>query len=210
MLQPGEVHLWRVSLHHEDRVKDCLEVLSAPERVRAEHFVFERDRRHYVISHAALRMLLARYVRDDPRDLEFEADENGKPRLVQRFTDIRFNLSHTDGLALIAITRGREVGVDVERVDCEIEFEDIAATYFDPREVWDLRVTPANERVSRFFNVWTRKEAQLKASGLGLAGLTERGEDRFAVRSLSPADGYAGAIATEGEDWRVACWDWTL
>jgi 4'-phosphopantetheinyl transferase len=142
--------------------------------------------------------------------LEFEVGENGKPQLVQRFTDLRFNLSHTDGLALIAITRGREVGVDVERVDETITFQHIAEHYFEPRELWDLRIAPPDERVTRFFEVWTRKEAALKATGEGVAALRRTMGGNLDVRSLHPAHGYAGAVACAGPDWRLACWEWSL
>ena len=108
------------------------------------------------------------------------------------------------------MTRGRDVGVDVERVDHEIAFEDIAEHYFEPRELWDLRIIPAAERVSRFFEVWTRKEARLKATGEGLDGLWQPIGNDMDVRSVRPAEGYAGAVACAGSDWRLACWDWSL
>jgi 4'-phosphopantetheinyl transferase len=155
-------------------------------------------------------MVLSRYSGIAPEALEFDAGENGKPQLVQQFTDLRFNLSHTDGLALIAITRGREVGVDVERVDESITFQDIAEHYFEPRELWDLRIAPPDERVTRFFEVWTRKEAALKATGEGLAALRRAMDGNLDVRSLRPAQGYAGAVACAGPDWRLACWEWSL
>ena len=178
--------------------------------MRAEKFVFERDRREYVISHGAVRMVLSGYSGIAPEDLEFEIAENGKPQLLQQFTDLRFNLSHTEGLALIAVTRGREVGVDVERVDESITFQDIAEHYFEPRELWDLRIAPPEQRVTRFFEVWTRKEAALKATGEGIAALGRAPSSELNVQSLRPADGYAGAVACAGSDWRLACWEWSL
>ncbi len=206
-LMPGEIHLWRANLTERDRVQKCKEVLSSDELIRASRFAFDEDRTHFIISHAALRTLLARYVGGEARELEFSIGEHGKPSLKQTFTDVRFNLSHTDGLALIAVSRGCDVGVDVERVDDGIEFEQIADHYFEPRESWDLRITPAEDRAMRFFDVWTRKEAALKASGTGIGATPDA---RFCVRNFSPAAGYAGAVAGEGEDWRLACWDWSL
>jgi 4'-phosphopantetheinyl transferase len=206
----GEVHLWRASLTDLSLLAACQCVLSEAEASRASRFVFDRDRHHFVISHGALRMVLSRYSGIIPEALEFEASETGKPRLAQRFTDLRFNLSHTEGLALIAVTRGREVGVDVERVDEEIAFEDIAAHYFDPREQWTIRTAPPEERVSRFFEIWTRNEARLKATGEGLVGFERPVQHAFDVRSLQPANGYAGAVACAGSDWGLACWEWTL
>lgn len=206
-LLPGEIHLWRASLTERERVQECSNVLSTDELIRAGRFTFDEDRTHFIIAHAALRTVLARYISGEARDLKFSIGEYGKPQLQQTFTDVRFNLSHTDGLALIAVSRGREVGVDVERVDDGIEFEQIADHYFEPSETWDLRITPSEERATRFFDVWTRKEAALKASGTGLGAVPD---SRFCVRNLSPAAGYAGAVASEGEDWRLACWEWSL
>jgi 4'-phosphopantetheinyl transferase len=209
-LRSGDVHLWRASLTESVHVSECLTVLSQQEIARAEKFVFERDRREFVISHGAVRMVLSRYCGFTPAALEFVPGSNGKPQLVQQFTDLRFNLSHTDGLALIAISRGQDVGVDVERVDESISFQDIAEHYFEPRELWDLRIAPPDERVTRFFEVWTRKEAALKATGDGLAALGRSKSLSLDVRSLRPADGYAGAVACAALDWRLACWDWSL
>ena len=206
-LQAGEIHLWRAHLADSTRVEACERTLSAEERLRAGRFAFAEDRQHFIIAHAALRTVLARYVGGEAAELEFTTGEFGKPQVVQLFTDVRFNLSHTDGLALIAVSLGREVGVDVERVNRDIEYEEIADHYFDPREAWDLRIAPPQERACRFFEVWTRKEACLKASGAGLGGEIE---PRWNVRNLQPAEGYAGALASEGEDWRLACWEWSL
>jgi 4'-phosphopantetheinyl transferase len=210
-LLSGEVHLWRAPLSDLALVRECTAVLSLMERDRADRFAFERDRREHIISHGATRMVLARYSGIAAEDLEFESGNNGKPRLVQRFTDLRFNLSHTEDLALIAVTRGREVGVDIERVDESIAFEEIAEHYFDPRELWNVRVAPAAEKVVRFFEVWTQKEARLKATGQGLTDLDRPGNDiTLDVRGFRPAEGYAGAVACAGSDWRLACWDWSL
>ena len=206
-LAPGEIHLWRANLAEHDRLQECSAVLSPEELIRAGRFAFDEHRAHFIIAHAALRTVLARYVGGLPHELEFSVGEHGKPRLLQTFTDVRFNLSHTDGLALIGVSKGCEVGVDVERVDDGIEFEQIADHYFEPREAWDLRTTPVEERVTRFFDVWTRKEAALKASGTGIGAEPDA---RLCVRNLSPAAGYAGAVASEGEDWRLACWEWSL
>ena len=206
----GEVHLWRASLTDNSHLSECMKVLSRSEAIRAGNFVFERDRREYVISHGAVRMVLSRYSGIAPEELEFETAANGKPQLVERFTDLRFNLSHTDGLALIAITRGRDVGVDVERVDESITFQDIADHYFEPRELWDLRIAPPDQRATRFFEVWTRKEAALKATGEGIAAFGRALNAELNVQSLRPADGYAGAVACAGSDWRLACWEWSL
>ncbi len=176
--------------------------------MRAGRFVNMLDRERFIAAHGALRMVLGLYLSADPQSLEFQNGPTGKPSLVQTFTDLRFNLSHSGDLALIAVTRGREVGVDVERVQRDIELDPIVEHYFEPEEAWDLRTAPAHERVPRFFDLWTRKEACLKAEGTGL-GFPPR-MDRFGVRNLCPALGYTGAVASEGNEWRLACWHWSV
>ena len=207
-LQRGDIHLWRIPLDDASKLAAARAVLSREETARAARFVFDSDRDRFIASHGAMRMVLARYVASDPSALQFQTGRNGKPTLVQTFTDVRFNLSHSGDLALIAVARGREVGVDVERVQKDVVFEQIADHYFEPNEAWDLRIAPPDERVMRFFDLWTRKEACLKAEGTGLDSWPR--PDRFGVRNLSPASGYAGAVASEGDDWQLACWEWSV
>lgn len=207
-LAPGEIHLWRATLDDPVRLAGAEAVLSREELFRAGRFARVIDRERFIAAHGALRMVLGLYVSADPQSLEFRTGPMGKPALVQTFTDLRFNLSHSGDIALIAVTRGREVGVDVERVQRDIEFDPIVEHYFDPTEAWDLRTAPPHERVGKFFDLWTRKEACVKAEGTGL-GLKTR-TDRFGVRNLSPGLGYAGAVACEGHEWQLACWHWNV
>jgi 4'-phosphopantetheinyl transferase len=208
VLLPREIHLWRAALTDPARLAGAEAVVSREECLRAARFVFPGDRDRFITAHGALRMVLALYVGADPHSLEFETGPNGKPTLVQTFTDIRFNLSHSGDLALIAVTRGLDVGVDIERIQEALEFDQIVEQYFDPSEAWALRTAPPQERVLRFFDLWTRKEARLKADGSGLGSNPPL--ERFGVRNLRPALGYAGAVACEGEDWGLACWNWSL
>lgn len=207
-LAPGEIHLWRATLDDPIRLAGAEAVLSREEIFRAGRFARMVDRERFIAAHGALRMVLGLYVSADPQSLEFRTGSMGKPALVQTFTDLRFNLSHSGDIALIAVTRGREVGVDVERVQRDIEFDPIVEHYFDPTEAWDLRTAPAHERVEKFFDLWTRKEACVKAEGTGLGLKTHTG--RFGVRNLSPGLGYAGAVASEGHEWQLACWHWNV
>ena len=207
-LAPGEIHLWRAALDNPVRLSGAEAVLSREELLRAGKFARVRDRERFIAAHGALRMVLGLYLSADPQSLEFRTGPMGKPALVQTFTDLRFNLSHSGDLALIAVTRGREVGVDVERVQRDIEFDPIVEHYFEPTEAWDLRTAPPQERVGRFFDLWTRKEACVKAEGSGLGKKVRT--DRFGVRNLCPALGYAGAVASEGNEWRLACWNWNV
>ena len=207
-LAPGEIHLWRATLDDPIRLSGAESVLSRDELFRAARFAQVVDRERFILAHGALRMVLGLYVSADPQSLEFRTGPMGKPALVQTFTDLRFNLSHSGDIALIAVTRGREVGVDVERVQRDIEFDPIVEHYFEPTEAWDLRTAPPHERVGKFFDLWTRKEACVKAEGTGLGSRARH--ERFAARNLCPAMGYAGAVASEGDDWRLACWHWSV
>ena len=207
-LPPGEIHLWRATLNNPARLAAAEAILSRDEILRSRRFAFEPDRSRFIAAHGALRMVLGLYLSAEPETLEFHTAANGKPALIQTFTDIRFNLSHSADLALIAVTRGREVGVDVERVQRGIHFDQIVEHYFEPAEAWELRTSPPHERVSKFFDLWTRKEACLKADGSGLVGNPRL--DRFGVRNLCPAIGYSSAVASEGTDWQLACWNWNV
>ena len=208
VLMPGEIHIWRTPLDNAARVAAAESVLSRDEALKAGRFVFAPDRDRFIAAHGALRMVLASYLAADPSALEFKIGVMGKPELVQTFTDLRFNLSHSGNLALIAVTRGRDVGVDLEMIQEDMAYEQIVEHYFDPAEAWSLRTAPAPARAARFFDLWTRKEACLKAEGSGFGALPSMRQ--FVVRNLIPAEGYAGAIASEGDDWKLACWDWSL
>ena len=205
----GEVHLWKANLDTPAMVEQCRAVLSPDELVRAARFHFKEDAEQFIAARGAVRMILARYLCEDPENLVFRVGNHGKPFVFHPFMDIRFNVSHSRDLAIIAVSRGREVGVDVEWIQHDMTFEPIAEHYFEPHENWDLRTAPKSERVSRFFDLWTQKEARLKAEGVGLVASPAR-ESSWSVRRLSPAAGYAGAIACEGEDWDLAYWEWSL
>lgn len=205
-LRAGEVHLWRARL--DEPPADAERLLAPEEWQRADRFHFARDRERFVAAHALLRLILGRYEHCDPRELRFTHGAHGKPQLED--SALRFNLSHSGDLLLLAVTYGREVGVDVEEMRDNVPVEMLADHYFEPAEAWSLRLLPTPERVWRFYNVWTGIEAQLKAGGVGLANGTRVVEpDRWSLLSLRPAEGFAGALAVEGAEFQLACWSWT-
>ena len=231
-LAGGEVHVWRAWLDADDAIVAALRGLLAPhERERADRFHFPKDRRHFTVARGLLRTLLARYTGRPAELISFDYNKYGRPALAvgEPAEDLRFNVSHSKGLALYAFARGREVGVDVEFLRGEFAGEEIAVRFFSPAEVAALRALPAAERTRAFFACWTRKEAYIKAHGLGLslpldgfdvslapgepAALLGTRHDpaqseRWTLRELSPAPGYAAALAVEGRDWRLSCWSW--
>ena len=144
-------------------------LLSDDERGRHDRFRFERDRHHFLVAHALVRTTLARCTGRDAASLRFTIGERGRPELDTAGDDpgVRFNLSHTLGKVVVAVTRENDVGVDVERMrDVNLG---VAEKHFAAAEVAALRALPAGQQESRFFAYWTLKEAYIKARGMGLA-----------------------------------------
>jgi 4'-phosphopantetheinyl transferase len=225
-LAAGEVHVWLVRADDAALCKACCEnLLATAERERAARFKFEKDRQLYTAAHAALRSILAGYLNVAPGDLEFESGRRGKPRLAPTFTEdkLEFNLSHSHEVALIAVTRKREIGVDVERIREDFAFAEIAERYFTTKEVSAIRALPQDLQRRAFYQCWTSKEAFLKARGVGLSGDLDEveivlpGEGPVQVKSmlpgwylseLTPCDGYVGAVALEGKEFDLKCDGW--
>jgi len=167
-LDPDQIHVWRVPLNQNpERIPELKAVLSAAERDRAARFHFEKDRVQFIESRAALRNLLGQCLNVAPGSLTFNVSVYGKPFLVTG--DVRFNLSRRDGLAVIAITQGREVGVDVELVRPDLNLFEIAGISFSENELAKMKSLPEGQRVEGFYNCWTRKEAFVKAVGEGFS-----------------------------------------
>ncbi len=227
-----EVHVWRATLDQApSRVARLFHTLAADERERAEGFSFQEDREHFIVARGLLRAILGRYVEMDADQLRFCYSAHGKPSLPSESGGdaLRFNLSHSHGLVLYAFTRGREVGIDIERVRPDMADGQIAERFFSPREVAAFRALPVNKQTQAFFNGWTRKEAYIKARGEGLSFplnqfdvslapgeparlLATKGHpeeaSRWCLQELIPAPGYTAALAVEGQGWRLACWQW--
>jgi 4'-phosphopantetheinyl transferase len=215
----GEAHVWVLPL---DEAPDLTGLLSPDERRRAERFVYEGPRRQYTAARGGLRLILGRYLGLAPERIEFTTTGNGKPALVGG--EVRFNVSHSGGLALVAVGRDVELGVDVEQVREREGHLDMARRFFTQREVARVNSLEA------FYHVWVRKEAFLKALGLGLSHGLERfavsvppddparilhidGDEaagrRWSLVELRPAEGYVGALAAEGPmTVRVERWGW--
>lgn len=171
-LSRDEVHVWRAQLNLDTvDMEHARATLSSDERARASRFHFPKDREHFIAARATLRIILARYLNRDPAQLEFCYSPFGKPDLAPSANPdgIRFNLSHSQGLALYAITRDHDIGVDVEAMRPNFDWEDIANRYFAPKEVEALRLVPVSLRAEASLNCWTRKEAYVKARGEGLS-----------------------------------------
>ena len=214
-LATGEVHVWRLALDQpENVVAEFRDSLEADELERASRFHFEKHRRHFVVGRGGLRYVLSRYLDAEPGEFRFSYGGYGKPALVGE--GLRFNMSHSHGLALFAVAADREVGVDVEHIRADFATADIARRFFSRLEVATFNTLKTEEQVAAFFRCWTRKEAYIKAIGRGLsepldafdvtlapgdaAALlrAERGDvSRWTMFDIEVGDDYAGALAVE-------------
>jgi len=157
-IRENEIHVWRAQLDPEQALLPGLEAILAPEeKSLAGRFVFPRDRVHFVAAHGILRIILASYLRMPAKDVMFRYGPQKKPAIGLDHSEstVRFSLSHSHGLAVCAVARGREVGVDVEAIRPEVAGEDIAERFFSPRERAELRLLPPDRRLEGFFLRWT-------------------------------------------------------
>jgi 4'-phosphopantetheinyl transferase len=216
-LTDDAVHCWIVppSIVRSD-VLHAAGILTPDEQARAARFHFDVDRRLYVASHVALRLLLARYAGCAPDAVPIAADANGRPVLTGVLSRLHFNVSHSGEMALAAFTLNDPVGVDVERVRDLPDAIQIAERYFAAGEREAIRRAPAERRSAVFAVTWTRKEAILKALGLGLHAPLDSFETGapdgaarvtgdatewrgWTVTDLVPGPGYLGAVAIQRE-----------
>ena len=224
-----DVHVWRASLTvSEARLADFHAILADDERVRAARFRNPLHGAHYTVGRGVLRMLLGRYLRRQPPDIHFSYSGYGKP-FIKDAAAPRFNLSHSQEVALYAFTLRREIGIDIEYVRPVPSRDQIAKQFFSPNEIQALRALPAAQQDTGFFNCWTRKEAYIKAHGEGLslplhqfdvtlapgepAALLETRvaldrADRWTLQALWPGANYAAALVVEGRDWTLSTWQW--
>jgi 4'-phosphopantetheinyl transferase len=188
-------------------------VLSEDELTRASRFITALDRARFVAARAGLRQVLADMTNASPKDVRLIYSAKGRPALAGQEGVFDFSLSHSEGLAAVAIARGVRVGLDIEAI--RPVKENIAARYFSQREVRELARLPAAEQLAGFYRCWTRKEAVLKALGDGLSRpldsfdvsvardspILERlegdrdAEHHWMLFHLEPAPGFVGAIA---------------
>ena len=225
-----QVDIWRIPLDLPMRsIKLLVKLLSTDETDRAARFYFPADQNRYMISHGSLRNILAFYLHCEPSRLSFSVNKYGKPSLVDG--QLEFNLSHSGDLALLAITQERKIGVDVERMRTGISADILGGHYFSKADMVELQALPSEQREGAFFLCWTRKEAYIKAQGMGLSlpldsfdvSLTpgrpallratrpDLGEAaRWTLLSLSVGVGYEAAVAVEGHNLDFRLWDWRL
>lgn len=223
-----EVHVWRATLEMQQSQSAFMKsILSDDELSRSVKLHFQKDRDHFVAARGLLRVILGAYLDIGPKELRFSYGPFGKPFLAEGTPGkrIRFNVSHSQGLALLAVAHDREIGVDLEHLLPYHLVRDIAEQFFSRQEVEVLNALPEHLRPKMFFTLWTRKEAYIKALGEGFSADT--GCIDFLLRrncaGVSKTDGgcsngkpwqledlavspdFAAAIAVAGHGWRLKC-----
>ena len=234
VLEPDEIQVWRILLNAQVAAELRLkEALSAAEHLRARRFHFAPDRRRFIIRRAVLRQLLATILEVKPQAIRLEFGAHGKPSVAGQVgaDGLRFSCSHSADWALIALTRGNELGVDLEQHRPMADTEDLTRNFFSLVEINELAGLPPELRLAGFFDCWTRKEAFIKAIGLGLsyplngfsvslspnqpATLLEVADDTEALKkwgliSLNVAPNYSAALVFEKRQTflKYFTWNW--
>lgn len=234
-LVEDEVHVWRAALDvGPEALARALSYLSPDERRRAGRFRFRVHRDRFVAAQGVLRAVLGAYLDLPAAEVPLGARPGGKPVLQRAGAPrLEFNLTHSGDRLLIAVARGRSVGVDLERMRRGMPIDRLASRFFTPREAEALRSVPTPVRPAAFFACWTRKEAYLKAAGGLERGLpaalkgfvvsadppaapartamrvsgTAGEDDRWSLIDLEVGTGYAGALAVEGRA-RLRLFQW--
>ena len=174
LLDENQVHLWYVRTEDAKRrgwLTSYQNLLCDSEKKRHRRFLFEKDRDQFLIAHALVRNVLSRYANVEPADWRFQFGPHGKPAIseAQNAADLRFNLSHCDGLSVCGVACQREIGVDCENTGRSPDYLGMARRFFSSAESSVIESLPADERKDAFFDFWTLKEAYIKAEGKGLS-----------------------------------------
>jgi 4'-phosphopantetheinyl transferase len=229
-LPDTDIHIWRGWLDQPAwHVQQLAQTLSADECVRANRFRFEMDRTRFIVARGLLRSILGYYLGIEPGQVRLCYGRHGKPYLHEDFRAlIRFNVAHSHQLAVYAFARAREIGIDLEYARPMPRSQQTAAEFMSAHEMALLSELPIDQQQEAFYLCWTRKEAYVKATGIGLEQPLGRlsvslvpgeparllnvegnpGETyHWSLRSFRPAPGYVAALAVEGHDCHTTFWD---
>jgi len=200
-----EAHVWAVrpeSIQNRTTLDVCMDLLSDREREQCRRFRFPDDGHHYLVSHALVRNVLSKYADISPRDWVFSQAEHGRPEVANPgLPPIRFNLSHTKGLAACIVTLSHDCGIDVEKICDRHNPAGVAKRMFAKDEYEHMQRLSGHEQLEYFFTRWTLREAYVKARGIGISFPTHK--LNFTIES----DGdikidFDPDIQDDGRDWQ--------
>jgi|SRR5215472_1928580 len=223
-LASNEVHLWCASLEQPAAwVSSFLGFLSGEERARVERFSFRRDADRFTLARGILRQILGLYTQVPPQDIQFATAAQGKPAL-HNSSRLRFNLSHSEDVALYALSWERELGVDVEYRRDQPGNQEVVKSFFSRSEQAEFEGLEPVSQETAFYLGWTRKEAYIKARGEGLHAnlksfdvsltpgepflLTSEDANRWGLYSFYPKPGFVAALVVEGKNFKIRHWEW--
>ena len=224
----NEIHIWRLNAN-DPNVALLASNATEAEQSHAKRYRLPASRNEFIVARGFIRFVLGRYLSIPPGSVRIRAGQHGKPELAGDFHRDRltFNLAHSAGVILVAITVGHQIGIDIEFLDSKVQFSEIARTIFSQTEQSWLSQLPDDQRQLNYFRCWTRKEAFVKALGEGLSdrirqveivpaavGLLARvagipAGDRWMIKDLDAGDRFAAALAVSNRDCRVRLWDWS-
>jgi 4'-phosphopantetheinyl transferase len=230
-LEANHVHVWRAHVPSAQSVLARLNsTLSGDEQARASQFYFRTDRTRFVVGRGALRSILSIYLDTQTENIAFRYGSHGKPAVSAPAdaTDIYFNLSHSKDWTVLAVARARAVGIDIEHVRSNFDYEEMAALVFSERDRRIFDGIPAHAKLRSFFDAWTGKEAYVKTVGKGLSfplseiegtlraydappvSLVSSVSDAgcWSLRTLDVAEGYSGSLVVAGEVSELRCLEW--
>ncbi len=221
-LKDNTVHVWQVPLVlPSSKLKSLYLILSPDEQARCDNLRLEALKTRFIASHGVLRKILGRYLQTDPGKLVFSGETSGKPHLADMASRINFNMSHSGDLSILAVSLGRSVGIDLERIRAVNNLTSLTRRYFTPSEHSHIISLADGDREKAFFTAWVLKEAYLKATGTGLAGLANlelihtasglnptpliiknssvQSSQAWAALLFEPSPSYIAAVVAEGK-----------
>ncbi|MDR1012615.1 MAG: 4'-phosphopantetheinyl transferase superfamily protein [Coxiellaceae bacterium] len=221
-LRVNEVHIWRASLNHSrKKILDFLKILNLQEQVRATKFMMRKAASNFIVSRGILRILLSRYLCVDQRQIVFHQNPYGK--LYFPAMNLHFNLSHSNEMALFIFSLNGPVGIDVEFIRTDYNFINLAKKFFSKLENEKLFALPKDEQLLAFYNCWTRKEAVIKARGIGIFRefnkfsvevspdkegkkqlFFDQNDQNLTLEAIDPEKSYAGAFVTSLSKFKVS------
>jgi 4'-phosphopantetheinyl transferase len=226
-LNENDIHIWRSSLDlAPEKVANLTAILSEDEQIRADRFRFLKHKTRFVVARAMLRIILGKYLGIAPGEVLFQYSSRGKPTLVNNADNqIQFNLSHSEELVIYGFTQQKLIGVDLEYLRPIPDLEKLAQRFFSAREYDFIKSLRQGEKKQAFFQIWTAKEAYLKATGEGLANSLDKVEiditqvpkvgllsingssqitEQWKLYSFTPQDNYLASLAVETNHWNLS------